>query len=77
MPGSLQASPSLRLSVLMHLNMLYMLLDMHRLLRWLVGALASLLGLSLLLVRAGFWATGSTVVEDAQWDACCAKRYSD
>ena len=39
---------------------------MHRLLRWLVGTLASLLGLSLLLVRAGFWATGSTVVEDAQ-----------
>ena len=41
-------------------------LDMHRLLRWLVGTLVSLLGLSILLVRAGFWATGSTVVEDAQ-----------
>ena len=41
-------------------------LDMHRPLRWLVGAVASLLGLSLLLVRAGFWATGRTVAEDAQ-----------
>jgi hypothetical protein len=46
----------------MHLNML---LGMHRLLRWLVGAVASLLGLSLLLVRAGFWASLTTVVEDA------------
>ena len=50
------------MSALMHLNML---LGMHRLLRWLVGAVASLLGLSLLLVRAGFWASGTTVVEDA------------
>jgi hypothetical protein len=38
---------------------------MSRLLRWLVGIVASLLGLSLLLVRAGFWASGSTLVEDA------------
>ena len=41
-------------------------LGMHRLLRWFVGTVASLLGLSLLLVRWGFWATESTVVEDAQ-----------
>jgi hypothetical protein len=40
-------------------------LGMHLLLRWLVGTVASLLGLSLLLVRWGFWASGSTVVEDA------------
>jgi hypothetical protein len=39
---------------------------MHRLLRWLVGTVASLLGLSLLLVRWGFWASESTVVKDAQ-----------
>jgi hypothetical protein len=39
---------------------------MHRLLRWLVGAVASLLGLSLLLARYGFWASGGTVVEDAR-----------
>jgi hypothetical protein len=41
-------------------------LGMHRLLRWFVGTVASLLGLSLLLVRWGFWASESTVVEDAQ-----------
>jgi hypothetical protein len=38
---------------------------MHLLLRWFVDTVASLLGLSLLLVRWGFWARGSTVVEDA------------
>ena len=41
-------------------------LGMHRLVRWFVGTVASLLGLSLLLVRWGFWASESTVVEDAQ-----------
>ena len=41
-------------------------MGMHRLLRLLVGTVASLLGLSLLLVRWGFWASESTVVEDAQ-----------
>jgi hypothetical protein len=39
---------------------------MHRLPRWIVGTLASLLGLGLLLVRWGIWASGSTVVEDAE-----------
>jgi hypothetical protein len=37
-------------------------LDMHRLPRWLVGTVASLLGLSLLLIRWG----GTTVVENAE-----------
>jgi hypothetical protein len=41
-------------------------LGMHRLPRWLVGTAASLLGLSLLLVRWGLWASGSTVVEGAE-----------
>ena len=41
-------------------------LGMHRLLRWFIGTVASLRGLSLLLVRSGFWASESTVVEDAQ-----------
>lgn len=40
-------------------------LGMHRLLRWLVGTVAALLGLSLLLIRAAFWASGTTVVENA------------
>ena len=35
---------------------------MHRLPRWLVGTAASLLGLTLLLIREGFWLGGSTVV---------------
>ena len=35
---------------------------MHRLPRWLVGIAASLLGLTLLLTRWGFWLSGSTVV---------------
>jgi len=38
---------------------------LHRLPRWLVGTAASLLGLSLLLVRWGLWASGSTVIEGA------------
>ena len=37
-------------------------MDMHRLPRWLVGTAASLLGLTLLLIREGFWLGGSTVV---------------
>ena len=41
-------------------------LGMHRLPRWLVGTAASLLGLSLLLVRWGLWASGSTVIEGAE-----------
>jgi hypothetical protein len=41
-------------------------LGMHRLPRWIVGTLASLLGLGLLLVRWGIWASGSTVVENAE-----------
>ena len=35
---------------------------MHRLPRWLVGTAASLLGLTLLLIREGFLLGGSTVV---------------
>ena len=35
---------------------------MHRLPRWLVGTAASLLGLTLLIIREGFWLGGSTVV---------------
>jgi hypothetical protein len=35
---------------------------MHRLPRWFVGTAASLLGLTLLLIREGFWLGGSTVV---------------
>ena len=38
---------------------------MHRLPRWLVGTAASLLGLTLLLIREGFWLGGSTVVSAA------------
>jgi len=41
-------------------------LDMHRLPRWLVGTVASLLGLTLLLIREGFWVGGSTVVANAE-----------
>lgn len=41
-------------------------LGMHRLPRWLVGTAASLLGLSVLLVRWGLWASRSTVVEGAE-----------
>jgi hypothetical protein len=39
---------------------------LHRLPRWLVGTAATLLGLSLLLVRWGLWASGSTVIEGAE-----------
>ena len=35
---------------------------MHRLPRWLVGTAASLLGLTLLLIREGFWLGGSTII---------------
>jgi hypothetical protein len=41
-------------------------LDMHQLPRWLVGTAASLLGLTLLLIRGGFWLGGTTVVENAE-----------
>jgi hypothetical protein len=41
-------------------------LDMHRLPRWLVGTAASLLGLTLLLIREGFWLGGSTVVANTE-----------
>jgi len=41
-------------------------LDMHRLPRWLVGTVASLLGLTLLLIREGFWVGGGTVVANAE-----------
>jgi hypothetical protein len=39
---------------------------MDRLPRWLVGTVASLLGLSLLLIRWGFWVGGTTAVENAE-----------
>jgi len=35
---------------------------MHRSIRWLVGTLASILGLGLLLVRWGLWASDSRLV---------------
>jgi len=41
-------------------------LDMHRLPRSLVGTVASLLGLTLLLIREGFWVGGGTVVANAE-----------
>ena len=41
-------------------------MDMHRLPRWLVGTAASLLGLTLLLIREGFWLGGSTVVANTE-----------
>jgi hypothetical protein len=41
-------------------------LGMHRLPRWIVGTVASLLGLGLLLVRRGFWASGGTVIEGTE-----------
>lgn len=39
---------------------------MQRLPRWLIGTVASLLGLTLVLIREGFWVGGSTVVENAE-----------
>ena len=39
---------------------------MHRLPRWVVGTAAFLLGLTLLLIRWGFWLGRSTEVENAE-----------
>ena len=54
---------------------------MHRSIRWLVGTLASILGLGLLLVRWGLWASDSRlVVENTPgctfYADCCSERAS-